>query len=259
MSSWRYPETAESLVSFEKGSPGMKKLREYDVHDEFLTEYGNASIKNAQQILDDAKILLSHKSFARAYFLAVAAIEEAGKAYMAFASRGRNLSDEGLKKKVQEMFENHSQKIGSAFAGWIAKSSNPRESVEAALDLMIHLKHGREKSMYVDANPDNSLSIPMEIVRPAATIDSVKVAENCLHHTKTHISENHPPSFSSFDDKLFCLRSEKIHEICNNDDFRGYLLSELKQTGRKFNFSKAIVTYHDKYFSRRKRFATKES
>jgi len=199
------------------------------------------------------------KSFPIAYFLAIAAIEEAGKAYMAFASKGRNLSDEGLKKKVKEMFENHSQKISSAFAGWIAKSSNPRESIEAAVDLMIHLKHGREKSMYIDVNPDNSLSIPMEIVRPTAAIDSVKVAENCLHHTKTHISENHPPLFSSFDDKLFCLRSKKIHEIFNNDDFGEYLLSELKKTGRNFNFSKAIVTYHDKYFSRRKRFATKES
>lgn len=236
----------------------MKKLREYDVHDKFLTEYGNASIENAQQILDDAKILLSHKSFARAYFLAVAAIEEAGKAYMAFASRGRNLSDKGLKKKIQEMFESHSQKIGSAFNGWIDKSSNPRESIEAALDLMIHLKHGREKSMYVDANPDNSISIPMEIIRPAAAIDSVKVAENCVHHTKTHISENHPPSFSSFDDKLFCLKSDKMHEILNNGDFGEYLLSELKQHGGNFNFSKIIVTYHDKYFSRRKRFAIKE-
>lgn len=237
----------------------MKKIREYDVHDEFLKEYGNASIENAQQILDDAKILLSQKSFARAYFLAVAAIEEAGKAYMAFASRGRNLSDKGLKKKVQEMFENHPQKISSAFVGWISKSSKPDESIKAAVDLMIHLKRGREKSMYVDANPDNSLSIPAQIVRPAAAIDSVKVAENCLHHTKNHISENRPPSFSSFDDKLFCLRNEKIQEMFNNDDFGEYLLSELKQTSSNFNFSKAIVTYHDKYFSKKKIFLNKES
>jgi len=45
----------------------------------------------------------------------------------------------------------------------------------------------------------------------------------------------------------------------NNDDFGGYLLSELKQTSSNFNFSKAIVTYHDKYFSKKKLFSNKES
>jgi len=231
----------------------MKKIREYDIHDGFLKEYADAAMENAQQLLDSAKILLSNKSFAISYFLSVAAIEEAGKAYMAFAARGRNLSDKGLKKKVQNMFEKHREKIISAFIGWISKSSKPDESIKAAVDLMIHLNRGREKSMYVDANPDNSLSIPAKIIRPVAAIDVLKVAENCLHHTRTHISGNHPPSFSSFEDKLFCLRSDKIHEMFNND-FGKYLLSELKQTSGNFNFSKAIVTYHDKCFSKKKLF-----
>lgn len=236
----------------------MKKVREYEVYDEFLEEYGNASIENAQQILDDAKILLSHKSFARAYFLAVAAMEEAGKAYMAFSSRGRNLSDEGLKKKLQEMFENHSQKITSAFAGWISNSSKPEEVIKDAVDSMIYLKRGREKSMYVDANADNSLSIPTILVSPAAAIDSIKVAEICLHHTKFYFSQNQPPSFSSFEDKFFCLRSEKVQEMFNNDDFGEYLLSEIKRDSENFSLPRALVTYHDKYFSKKKRYA-KES
>ena len=45
----------------------------------------------------------------------------------------------------------------------------------------------------------------------------------------------------------------------NNDDFGKYLLSELKQTKGNFNFSKTIVTYHDKYFSSKKLFLNKES
>lgn len=237
----------------------MKKVREYDVHDAFLEEYGNASIENAEQILNDAKILVDQNSYARAYFLAVAAIEEAGKAYMAFASRGRNLSDEGLKKKIQEMFENHSQKITSAFAGWIAKSSSPEESIKAAVDLMIHLKRGREKSMYVDANADNSLSIPTQLVRPSAAIDSIKVAENCVHHTRTHITESTPPAYSSYDDKLFCIRTEKIQELFNKEDFGEYILSELKKENGNFNFAKTIVTYHDKYFAKKKLFVDEKS
>lgn len=231
----------------------MKKIRQYDIHDKFLKEYADAAIENAQQILDAAKILLGKKSFAIAYFLSVAAIEETGKAYMAFTARGRNLTDSGLKKKVLEMFGKHPKKIISAFIGWILKSSKSEESITTAVELMFHLNHGREKSMYVDANADNSLSIPSQTIRPVAAINALKVAENCLHHTKNYISKNNPPVFSSFDDKLFCLRSEKIKEMFNKD-FGKYLISGLKQQSGNFDFSRAIVTYHDKYFSKKKLF-----
>ena len=237
----------------------MKKIREYDLHDEFLTEYENAAIANAQQILKEAKILLAHRSFARAYFLAVASIEETGKAYIAFSSKGRNLSDKGLKERIQKIFESHSQKISSAFIGWITKASNPSESIKAALELMVHLKLGREKSMYVDAKPDNSISIPMRVIRPAAAIDSVKVAENCLYHTKQYLSQTSPPSFSSFDEKFFCLRTDKINEIFNTADFGKYILFDLKKEGKHFSLAKAIVTYHDRYFCKKMKFSEKES
>lgn len=233
----------------------MKKIREYELHDEFLKAYGDASLENAQQILNDAKILLNHKSYAIVYFLAVAAIEETGKAYMAFSSRGRNLSNAGLKKKIKEMFENHSQKISSAFASWITKSSKTEESIRNAMELMVQIKSGREKSIYVDVNSDNSLSIPMKIIRPIVAINSVTVAEKCLYYTRNIILENHPPSFSSFDDKFFCLKGDSFKKLFNNADFAKYVLSELKQQNKKFDFSKIVVTYHDKYFSRNKLFS----
>jgi len=237
----------------------MKKLREYDIHEKFLTEYENAALENAQQILDDAKILLKHKSFARAYFLAVASIEETGKAYFAFSCKNRNLTNDALKKKIKEIFENHSQKIGSAFIGWKARSSDQKESVKAALELIFHLGIGREKSMYVDANPDNSVSIPMRVLRPVAATDSVKVAENCLYHTKQYLSSNQPPQFTTYDDKFFCLKKDKINEMFKMEDFSKYLLAELEKAKLPFNFTKLVVTYHDKYFSKRIRFESKES
>ncbi|CAK0773613.1 AbiV family abortive infection protein [Gammaproteobacteria bacterium] len=223
------------------------KTREYTLHDDILKEYGIASINNAQQLLDDARILLINKSFARAYFLAVAAIEETGKAYIAHAARGRNLSDDGLVKKIQDMFENHSSKISSAFACWISNASKQEESSKAAVDLIINLKNGRESSMYVDVNSDNSLSIPSKIVSPSAAVGSINVAKNCLYHTISRISGSHVSLYSSFEDKLFCLNSNKIKEIFSNDDFGEYILSELNKTLGHFNLPRTIVTYHDKY------------
>ena len=94
-----------------------KKDRDYDLNFEFLDSYQKAAIDNADSILDEAKLLLSNNHYARAYFLAVASIEETGKAFMAFSSKGRNLNNVALHKKLKEMFENHSQKIRSAFVG----------------------------------------------------------------------------------------------------------------------------------------------
>ncbi len=53
----------------------MKKVRNYDVNNKFLMDYEQAAIANAEEILNDAKVLLERKSFARAYFLSVASIE----------------------------------------------------------------------------------------------------------------------------------------------------------------------------------------
>ncbi len=240
----------------------MKKVRDYDVNDKFLMEYELAAIANAEEILNDAKALLKQKSFARSYFLSVASIEETGKAYMAFSSRGRNLSDDGLKKKLREIFEDHPQKIISAFIRWIFASSKIekiKKSTLNAVDLMIHLKRGRETSMYVDAYPDGSISIPSKEIRPVAANDLVRIAENCLHHTKEYIKNNLPETTSSFDDKQLCIGNKKVQEIFGLKDFFEFLLAELKKDVSNFSFSKTIVTYHDAYFCKKKQFSTKKA
>lgn len=240
----------------------MKKVRDYDVNNKFLKEYELAAIANAEEILNDAKALLARKSYARAYFLSVASIEETGKAFMAFSSRGRNLSNDGLKKKLQEMFEKHSQKITHAFYGWIFATSKIEEIKKSALnavDLIIHLQPGREASMYVDAYPDGSISIPSKVIRPVTAIDSVKIAENCLHHTKKYVKSNLPIITSSFDDKLLCIKSEKIREMFKQKDFGEFFLAELKTDANNFSYAKTVVTYHEAYFCKKKQFSTKKA
>jgi AbiV family abortive infection protein len=231
-----------------------KKDRDYELNSEFLESYQKAAIDNAASILDEAKLLLSNNHYARAYFLAVASIEEIGKAFIAFSSKGRNLNNAALHKKLKEMFENHSQKISSAFVGWLIESKDQKEALEAMIDLMIHLKRGREKSMYVDARNDNTVTIPSQLVRPIAAKHSIEIAQNCLHFTKKFLLETKPYKTSSFDDKLLCIKNEKIQALFRENDFGKYLLHRLKTDGQKFNISEYIVTYHDSYYCKGKKF-----
>ena len=235
----------------------MKKVRDYDITIKFLEEYEQAAIKNAEELLNDAKILLKQKSFARAYFLSVASIEETGKAYTAFFSRGRNLRDPGLKSKLQKLFEDHSHKIASAFIAWIFASSDPRKAATSAVAYMIDLGQGRETSMYVDASPDGSISMPSKIARPDAGIEAIRIADNCLSHTKKHIDVNLPAITSSFDDKMLCIGTDKLKKVYEQKDFWEFLLAELKIDVSVSTYSRVMVTYYENYLSKGKLFTTK--
>jgi AbiV family abortive infection protein len=232
----------------------VKKDRRHNITTDFLLNYQAAALKNAEQLLEEATILLSHERYARAYFLAVASIEETGKAWLAFSARGRNLTNQGLKQKLKQIFEDHSQKISSSFTCWITASKNKEATARGAVDLMIHLKRGRELSIYVDASDAAEVLEPETVVRPAVALDAAKLALECLKHTVEHLSTQEPPTFNSFDDKLLCINTDKITRMINEPDFGTYLFDRIERQGRSFSFSEAVVTYHDAYFSRDRKF-----
>ena len=58
-----------------------------------LRAYSEAALTNANELVQEASLLYATEHLARAYFLAVAAIEETGKGLLAFDARGRNLAD----------------------------------------------------------------------------------------------------------------------------------------------------------------------
>ena len=49
---------------------------------ELLREYSVASLNNAEELIEEASLLYERNHIARAYFLAVASIEEIGKALL---------------------------------------------------------------------------------------------------------------------------------------------------------------------------------
>ena len=231
----------------------MKKYRDYNLTYEHLSSYESAAFKNAKQLINESRLLIDNSCFARAYFLAIASIEETGKAFIAREGRTRNLSDPGTVAKIKANFEDHSAKLTSAFIPWINRSSDLREAVIAAVDLMTHLKFGREKSMYVDVNEvDDSISEPNKQIREIAARDSVKVAENCLHHTKKYCEKNKHSNKSTYEDKLFCIRSSNHTKMMSTLDFWEYYINELKKG--KTDHAKIAVTYHDSYFKKGKLF-----
>jgi AbiV family abortive infection protein len=155
----------------------MRKFRDYELTIQLLQKYSAASIQNASELLDEASLLATNGHKARAYFLAIASIEETGKAQISFDAQGRKLNDSAVASKVRKSFEDHSTKITAAFTPWLLASSDVEKSAKVAIQLMVDLKFGREPSMYTDVHEDGvSVQSPSVVIRPKAAEDCVRLA-----------------------------------------------------------------------------------
>lgn len=209
---------------------------------ELLRSYSAAALRNADELLVEASLLRDHDHMARAYFLAVACIEEAGKALIAFDAQNRNLSDPAVCTKLKTTMETHAQKINYALSMWALSSPNQREALKVALDLIFHVEQGREPSMYSDLRTDpDRVQTPREVVRADAARDCVRLAENCLAHAHRHVREKTPFSFTSTQDRLFTMKSAKFQEMLNTEDFWWYYISRM-EAGQQ-DIAEAVLGY----------------
>jgi AbiV family abortive infection protein len=196
---------------------------------ELLRTYSEAALKNADELLVEASLLHDHGHNARAYFLAVACIEESGKALLAFDSQNRNLSDPAICTKLKTSMENHAQKINYALCSWALDSPESRDALMVALDLMLKLKHGREPSMYSDLRTDPvRVQTPSDVVRAVAAGDCIRLAERSLSHAHRHVKEKTPPKVTMAQDRLFAMKSAKFQEMLSTEDFWWYYISRLE-------------------------------
>lgn len=220
---------------------------------ELLREYSAAALKNAAELLEEASLLLEKGHSARAYFLAVASIEETGKALQAFDAQGRNLADSAVTAKLRRSMEDHSQKITAAFTAILLASPNIHEAVMPAVELMIHLKRGREPSMYTDIRyTDSKIRIPSAMVRDVAARDCVRLARDCLTYARKHVAEKKPEIRSHAEDQFFSMKSSQLQKMANTEGFWRYYIAQL-QAGNK-DFAAAVVAYQRDYFSKGKTF-----
>jgi len=218
-----------------------------------LKKYSGAALRNAKALLDESHLLLKNGHFARAYFLAVSSIEEIGKAAQTFAAQGRDLSDLGVTAKLVRSTESHSEKISAAFVAWINAGDNVRESLMAAVDLMIDLKRGREPAMYSVVNRiSGELFEPKDVVRPRAAHDCVKIAVSCLAHTRTQLTDQDPVEFTVAQDKMYAMNSGKVNKLFNNEDFWWFFIDCLEKD--KKDLAEAVIEYQTSFVAKKRLF-----
>jgi AbiV family abortive infection protein len=216
---------------------------------ELLREYCDAAIRNASDLLEEATILFSNGCKARAYFLSVAAIEEIGKALIAFDAQGRNLMDPAVSREVRRGMEDHPSKIRSAFMGWIAVNPNDREAIKQMVDLMIHLQRGREPSMYTDIDSGTGkVRVPEDIIREVAARDCIRLAADSLACARRHMTETKPVLRTRAEDIIYAMKSLNFQKIAKTEDFWWYFITQI-ESGHE-DFAEAVVQYRNLFFSK---------
>jgi len=227
------------------------KPRGYPLTIEILAEYRDAALANARSLCAEAKLLLDANHHARAYFLAVAAIEETGKAVQASDGIGRNLSDPAVRTKLQTQFADHSTKITSAFIPSVIVSKNLRSVLASLIEVAVHVTNGREPSMYTDLVDDGArVTSPANLVRPISSNSCVELAHDLLAQTTTYVLTRTPTSTTWLQDRFFALNQKTFLKLANTADFWQYYISRAE--AGSLAIEEAATEYHDNYFSKGK-------
>lgn len=220
---------------------------------DLLRQYSGAAMQNGRELLEEAALLCSHKHYSRSYFLAVAAIEEVGKALSAFDSAGRNLSDPAVRSKISSNLSDHSHKTTVAFSAWLNDETKVRENLPKILGLVSALRHGRSPSMYTDlADEAGTVHLPSAKVSAVNATDCVRLGNACYAKAAEHLRPGVPRPIRRIDDQLFVLRAKQVTRIVNTEDFWWYYLSRAESGVR--DWAEAVVSYHQQYVTPKKVF-----
>lgn len=229
------------------------KNRDYQLNAELLGQYRDAALVNAQALLEEAALLLRFKHYARAYFLAASSIEEAGKAVQAFEGLGRNLKDPAVTQRLKLHFEDHSQKVTSAFSPWVQATPNIREEIMEFVRIMVDLKFGREASMYTDINAERlKVSTPEMQVRQQAAANSVRLAGTVLAHAGPYAQQSQPKTTTRVQDAFFALKPAVFQKMASTADFWEYYISQMERGSTALETS--VTEYNQLFQSQNKTF-----
>jgi AbiV family abortive infection protein len=153
-----------------------------------------ACLKNADQLLDEADLLLSHAYHARALALALVAYEEVGKSQIVADYFNEMVSE----KEFREAFVRH--EIKSAY--------NAREFhiTRKPFEARIVYDRGKAKrysqyrmaSLYVGCTNDYASLIPSEMVTPEDATAAIKACRNKIKHIRVMSSATERIGSKSF-------------------------------------------------------------
>ncbi|WP_016955775.1 AbiV family abortive infection protein [Catenovulum agarivorans] len=196
---------------------------------ELLITYREEALKNAGRLIAEAEILNQNGHIERTYFLAVAAIEEIGKAAIIHQSLGRNLKDSAVTYKIKSTLENHAEKINMAFYSTIVTHTNIQDEINGFIKLMIDLSSGREPSMYTDLNYESlNIQSPHKVIKSTTAKDCLHLSNHCYTSTKNHISTTEPTCYSNSEDAFFSLKKSKVERMFNDENYWWYIIDQFK-------------------------------
>lgn len=236
----------------------MKKVRNYSLSKDLLNKYIQSSLTNAGDLIADSTILLSQKRYPRSYYLSCASIEETGKAYSAFFALGRNLENPGTVTKIKSSFEDHFSKIMAGMISLLMKGdiTKIKQNVDAFSEIAQNILIGREKSMYVDVNEKQEVTMPTTIVRPEAAVDALRLSKSCFEVTSEFIQKNEPPQSTAAQDKFMFLNTKKLTSLISTQNFWEFCIDQ-KQGKASFDLAEMSVKYYDEYYSKKTLYAKK--
>lgn len=156
-----------------------------------LADYAAAAAKNANGLLEDAELLLSHGRNGRAYAMAALSVEEVGKALgvialamMPYETR-RTLSAETVRSMLGQHLLKHvgghlmsAIRVG-AYTETVTRlpTAELARLLEASLSQATASDQMKKRGLYSDLNPDGTLSEPTSISaeEAAAQVGRAKV------------------------------------------------------------------------------------
>ena len=225
------------------------KERDYALTSKLLLQYRDAALINAEALLEEAALLLSHGHSARAYFLAASSVEEAGKAVQAFEGLGKNLRDSAVAQRLKLQFEDHSQKVTAAFSPWLQATPDLRSEVMAFVEIMVALKFGREASMYTDVNAEKvAVTTPQMQVSPRVAANCVRLAGAVLSHVRPYAQQSQTKATTRVQDAFFALRPTVFKKMANTADFWEYYISRMERGDTALDA--AALEYNERFLSR---------
>lgn len=220
-------------------------IQRVTVTNELLQTLQFKALLNASMLIGEAEILFSAKRHARSYFLAAAAIEEIGKAALAFIARGRNLSDHAIQTRLATELGSHSAKISCAFVASI-KTMSPEQVrgwLEEFTSLCSGLRRGREAALYSDVTEDGEIRSPDQIVTDTNAHDCIRLAKTLIANTTQMVSDTSPQKFTAVQDRHYAL-GKKVLQVWQNPDFGDHLLMHLETSAHEFDLFAATVEFY---------------
>lgn len=225
------------------------KDRDYALTPELLSQYRDAALVNAEALLEEAALLLSHGHNARAYFLAASSVEEAGKAVQAFEGMGKNLRDSAVSQRLKLQFEDHSQKVNAAFSPWLQATPDLRSEVMAFVEVMVALKFGREASMYTDVNAEKAaVTTPQMQVSPRIAANCVCLAGAVLSQVMPYVQQSQAKVTTRVQDAFFALKPTVFKKMTNTADFWEYYISRMEHGHTALDA--AVLEYNERFLSK---------